>query len=69
VWREAAARWRDFRALGIAGLPDAVLSSVGAGARQPHRDIFGNRLPCGQPARHRTGTCLTRPCSGNGYIV
>ncbi len=40
VWRDAAAYWRDFGALGIASLPDAVVSSVDAGVRKPHPGMF-----------------------------
>lgn len=40
VWRDAAAYWRDFEALGVASLIDAVVSSVDAGVRKPHPRMF-----------------------------
>jgi FMN phosphatase YigB (HAD superfamily) len=40
VWRDNAAYWRDFSALGVAPLVDAVVSSVDVGYRKPHRAIF-----------------------------
>ena len=40
VWRDGAAYRRDFEAFGVADLLDAVVSSVDAGMRKPHRGIF-----------------------------
>jgi FMN phosphatase YigB (HAD superfamily) len=40
VWRDAAAYRRDFEVFGIAGLLDAVVSSVDAGVRKPHCGMF-----------------------------
>ena len=40
VWRDAAAYWRDFEALGVVSLIDAVVSSVDAGVRKPNPGIF-----------------------------
>src|SRR5258708_35263615 len=40
VWRDAAAYWRGFRALGIARLPHAGVSSGDACVRKPHPRAF-----------------------------
>jgi FMN phosphatase YigB (HAD superfamily) len=40
VWRDQAAYWKDFTALGVATLIDAVVTSVDLGYRKPHRAIF-----------------------------
>jgi FMN phosphatase YigB (HAD superfamily) len=40
VWRDNAAYWRDFEALGVAQFIDAVVSSVDLGYRKPHPAMF-----------------------------
>ena len=39
-WRDAQSYWDDFRALGMAGLIDAVVTSNDAGQLKPHPAIF-----------------------------
>src|SRR5919202_2383450 len=44
VWRDTQAYQRDFADLGVADRIDAVVSSVDAGYRKPHRIIFDQAL-------------------------
>jgi FMN phosphatase YigB (HAD superfamily) len=53
AWRDTQAYQHDFADLGVADRIDAVISSVDAGYRKPHRMIFHNALfaaRCGPPA-------------------
>ncbi len=40
IWRCETDYWNDFQAQGLAGLFEAVISSVDAGSRKPHQRIF-----------------------------
>jgi FMN phosphatase YigB (HAD superfamily) len=39
-WRDAESYWDDFRALGMAGLIDGIITSVDAGHLKPHPALF-----------------------------
>jgi FMN phosphatase YigB (HAD superfamily) len=39
-WRDADSYWDDFRALGMAGLIDGIITSVDAGHLKPHPAVF-----------------------------
>ena len=39
-WRDADSYWNDFRALGLAGLIDGIVTSIDAGHLKPHPAVF-----------------------------
>ena len=39
-WRDADSYWDDFRALGLAGLIDGIVTSIDAGHLKPHPAVF-----------------------------